>query len=123
MKPTCSSEPNSIRKSTKLQRPRLGLAEATNKESETKRKGEGFGQDALCLSQRERDEGQREERRVNLKKWWDGQLLNIQDSTTKHLDVRRGQEKRRESERQQVIRVKVWLKSWDVSFSKKIKHL
>ena len=37
-----------------------------NKESETKRRGEGFDRDALCLSQRERDEGQRDERRVNL---------------------------------------------------------
>ena len=102
-----------------LQRPRLGLAEATNKESETERKGEGFVQDALYLSQRERDEEQHEEIRVNLEKWWNGQLLNIQDLTTKHLEIRRGKEKRRDSERRQVIRVKVWLKSWDVSFSKK----
>ena len=38
-----------------------------NKESETKGRGEGFDRDALCLSQRERDEGQREERIVNLR--------------------------------------------------------
>ena len=92
MKPICSKEPNR-KKCTKLQRPRLKPAEATNKESETERKGEGFGRDALCLSQRERDKGQCEERRVNLEKWWNAQLLDIQDSTTGHLKIRRGEKK------------------------------
>ena len=50
--------------------------------------------------------GQREKRRVNLEKWWNGQLLNIQDSTTKHLEIMRGKKKEEKVKDDRLLRLR-----------------